>query len=112
MKVQITNQQLSEGIIITDVVLRTAHGSLVELPVKVDKMDFRFAEDTVSVVEIGSTALAPTVNNNAAAVEFDRENKTVRVLDANGNTMMSASSSNQSVLVRVNFSTATITVFQ
>jgi hypothetical protein len=34
------------------------------------------------------------------------------VLDGSGNTMMSVSTNNQEALVRINFSTATITVYQ
>lgn len=112
MKVQITNSQLSEGIIVTDVVLKTTYGSLVEVPVKVDKMDFRFADHTVQVIDIGTTALTPTVNNNVVALEFDRANNTVKVLDGGGNTAMQVSTNNRTVLVRVNFSTGTITVYQ
>jgi mevalonate kinase len=112
MKIQITNSQLSEGIIITDVILRTTYGNLVEVPTKVDKMDFHFENDTVKVIDIGTTSLTPTVNNNVTALEFDRTNKTVKVLDGSGNTVMSASTNNQTVLVRVNFSTSTITVYQ
>ena len=112
MKVQITNSQLSEGIIVTDIILRTTYGSLVEVPIKVDKMDFRFADDAVRIIDIGTTALTPTVNNNVAALEFDRANKTVKVLDGSGNTVMQVSTNNQSVLIRVNFSTSTITVYQ
>ena len=112
MKIQITNSQLSEGIIITDTILRTTYGSLVELPVKAEKMDFRFDGDTVKAIDIGTTPLTPTVNNNAVSLEFDRANKTVKVLDGSDNVLMSVSTDNQSVLVRVNFATSTITVYQ
>ena len=112
MKIQITNTQLSEGIIITDVVLKTTYGSLVEVPVQVDKMDFRFENDSARAIEIGTTALTPTVNNNVSALEFDRANKIVKVLDGSGNTVMQVSTDNRSVLARINFSNGTITVYQ
>lgn len=112
MKIRITDQQESQGIIITDDILRSTYGNLVEVPVKIEKMEFRFEDETVRVIEIGTTALTPTVNTNVVAVEFDRANKTLRILDSNNNEQMSVSTDNRTVLVRVNFSTATITVYQ
>lgn len=112
MRIEITDQQLSEGIIVVDEILRTTYGTLVEVPIKTDKMEFRFADDTVGVIDIGTTALTPTVINNAAAVEFDRSDRALKVLDSDENEQMSVSTDNRTVLVRVNFATATITVYQ
>jgi|GEM_PF-2938068 len=112
MKILITNPQLSEGIIIVDIVLRDSYGSRVEVPIEKDVIELEFSDDVYTMVDIGSTTKTPTVNNNVAALEFDRENKTLTILDSEEEEVMSISTSETTVLARVNLSTSTITIYQ
>ena len=112
MKVQITNSQLSEGIIIVDLILRTTYGSRVEVPVNTNILEFEFLNDTYKMIEIGTNAMTPTVNTNVAALEFDSANKTLTVLDANDDSVLNVSTNNRTVLARVNFATSTITIYE
>lgn len=112
MKVLITNPQLSEGIIIVDIVLRDSYGSRVELPIEKDVIELEFSDSAYKMIDIGSTTKTPTVNNNVAALEFDSENKTLKVFDSEDEEVMSVSTSETTVLARVNLSTSTITIYQ
>lgn len=112
MKILITNPQLSEGIIVVDVILRNTYGNRVELPLKTDVIEFEFLDEAYKVIEIGSTTKTPTVKNNVAALEFDSENKTLKVLDSEDEEVMTVSTSETTVLARVNLSTSTITIYQ
>ncbi|GAB4486826.1 MAG: hypothetical protein OHK0019_01110 [Saprospiraceae bacterium] len=112
MKIVITNPQLSEGIIIVDVILRDTYGSRVEVPIKKDVIELEFSDGVYKVIDIGSTTKTPTVNNNVAALEFDSENKNLKVLDSEDEEVMSVSTSETTVLARVNLSTSTITIYQ
>ena len=112
MKIQITNSQLSEGIIITDVILRTNFGDRVEVPVKIDVLEFSFEGDAHQLIEIGTTSFTPTVKTNVKALVFDSSAKTLDVLDANDDSVLSVSTNNRTVLARVNFATSTITIYE
>lgn len=112
MKILITNPQLSEGIIVTDDILRSTQGNKVEVPITKDVIELEFSDDVYTMVDIGSTTKTPTVNNNVAALEFDRENKTLTILDSEEEEVMSISTSETTVLARVNLSTSTITIYQ
>ncbi len=112
MKVLITNSQLSEGIIITDEVLRNNFGDRVEVPVKIDILEFSFEDDAHQLIEIGTTSFTPTVKTNAKSLVFDASEKTLDVLDENDDSMLSVSTNNRTVLARVNFATSTITIYE
>ena len=116
MKTNIT--QARDGVIIVDLIsgFRAAQGTesptQVQIPVRMDKMDFELRDNTYHVVDIGNSILTPTVKTEVTGFEFDEENKTLRVLGANGQTVYSTSTDNQLVQVRVNFKTASITVYE
>ncbi len=112
MKVLITNSQLSEGIIITDEVLRNNFGDRVEVPVKIDILEFSFEDDAHQLIEIGTTSFTPTVKTNVKSLVFDASAKTLDVLDANEDSVLSVSTNNRTVLARVNFATSTITIYE
>lgn len=112
MKVLITNSQLSEGIIITDEVLRTNFGNRVEVPVKIDVLEFNFEDDAHQIIEIGTTSFTPTVRTNVKALVFDPSAETLDVLDANDDSVLNVSTNNRTVLARVNFATSTITIYE
>jgi|GEM_PF-6182186 len=116
MKTQIT--QARDGIIIIDVVmgLRGAQGTespnQIQIPVRLDKMDFELRDGTYRIVDIGNSILTPTVKTEVTGFAFDEANKTIKVLGANNEAMYEASTANRLVQVRVNFKTASITVYE
>lgn len=116
MKTQITEAR--DGIIIVDVVmgLRAAQGietpTQTQIPVRVDKMDFELRDSTYRIVDIGNSTLTPTVKTEVTGFVFDEANKTIKVLGANDETLYEASTDGRLVQVRVNFKTASITVYE
>jgi hypothetical protein len=112
MKVHINE---TGGIIIVDVVLRTSLGAVsnqLELPVAMEKLEFRFADGSVSLIDIGTTSYTPTVRNNVKSLVFDPEAEMLDVLDETDDSVLSVSTNNREVLVRVNFATSTITIYE
>ncbi len=116
MKAQIT--QARDGIIIVDLLpsLRAPQGmestTQTQIPVRLDKMDFEFQDDIYRIVDIGNSTLTPTVKTEVTGFEFDEANNTIKVFGANGQTVYSASTDGRLVQVRVNFKTASITVYE
>jgi hypothetical protein len=116
MKTQITEAR--DGIIIIDIIngFRSAQGvespNQTEIPVRVDKMDFELRDDTYRIVDIGNSTLTPTVKTEVTGFVFDEANKTIKVLGANDETLYEASTDERLVQVRVNFRTASITVYE
>lgn len=116
MKTQIT--QARDGIIIVDVItgFRGPQGvespNQIEIPVRVDKMDFELRDDTYRIVDIGNSTLTPTVKTEVTGFVFDEANKTIKVLGADDETLYEASTDERLVQVRVNFRTASITVYE
>ena len=102
MKLNIT--QARDGIIIIDI--------LYEIPVKVDKMDFELQDSDYRIVDFGNSTLAPTVKTDVTGFEFDEAGKNLKVFGANGQSVHSTSTNNKLVQVRVNFRTASITVYE
>lgn len=112
MKALITDSQLSEGVIITDTILRESFGDRVEVPVKIDVLEFKFEDDTYCLTEIGTTSFSPTVNTSVKALLFDPGNETLDVLDADDESVQSVSTNDATVLARVNLATSTITIYE
>jgi len=115
MKVQITNQQQAEGIIIIDIGMRTSLGDVtgqLDFPTAVGKLDFKFVDSSVTIIDIGTTSLTPTVNTNVKTLTFDPDTETLKVLDANDDSVLTVSTNNRTVLARVNFATSTITIYE
>ncbi len=116
MKTQIT--QAKDGIIIVDIVNFTRGPQVtespkqIEIPVRVDKMDFELRDDTYRIVDIGNSTLTPTVKTEVTGFVFDEANKTIKVLGADDETLYEASTEGRLVQVRVNFKTASITVYE
>ncbi len=116
MKTQIT--QARDGIIIVDITIGLPAGQgtgspiPVQIPVKVDKMDFELQNSDYRIVDIGNSTLTPTVKTDVTGFEFDETNKSLKVFGANGQSVHSTSTNNKTVQVRVNFRTASITVYE
>lgn len=106
MKVTIEGQA-NAGIIIIDI-----GTSLAEMHTNVPRMEFSLTNGTLQIIEIGTTTLTPTVKTNVAGFEFIGSTKTLKVLDNKDTTVYSTSTDGTTVLVRVDFNTATITVFE
>ncbi|MEI6412449.1 MAG: hypothetical protein WCR52_23860, partial [Bacteroidota bacterium] len=64
------------------------------------------------VSEIGTTNLSPTVKTNVGGFKFDASTKEVTVVNPDGSTALTVSTDRKLIRVRVDFNTATITVFQ
>ncbi len=116
MKTQITQQR--DGIIIVDVVtgLRSALGtestSPLQIPVRVDKMDFEFENGDYHIIDIGNSTLTPTIKTDVAGFNFDESARKIEVLDASGQSVYTTSTDNRVVQLRINFRTASITVYE
>ena len=117
MKVKII--QTNTGIIIVDIVAgmnvppNTTTVVPAELPVLLDKMDFEFRDNTWRIIDIGNSTLTPTVKTNVTGFNFDEAGNTLQVIGSDGRTVVhSASTNNRLVQVRVNFNTASITVYE
>jgi len=106
MKVTI-NSQSGGGIIIVDMGV-----GLAQIPVQVSRMEFEIIDDVCTIIEIGTTTLTPTVKNNVTGFEFDEKGMSVNVLGQSQESVYQASSESNTVLVRVDFGTSTITVFE
>ena len=105
MKVTIGAQE-NEGIIIVD----TTTG-IAQMNVAVSRIEFQLTNDTSKIFEIGTTTLTPTVKTGVTGFEFDESAKTLKVMNGT-TTVYSTSTNNKRVLVRVDFNTSTITVFE
>lgn len=107
-----------EGIIIVDVTpgftLPDNETSMrIQLPVNVEVMDFEFDGSAMRIIDASETTLTPTVKTTVSGFSFNADSKTIRVLGSRtSNAVHTASSETSIVQVRVNFSTATITVFE
>jgi hypothetical protein len=118
MKVNITNAANSDGIIIIDILggfsqtLGSGSQNIqTTLPIRLNRLEFEINDNNAKVISIGTTSLAPTVNQNVTGFEFDTAANTIKVM--NGTTVVyNTSTDRKTVLVRVDFNTATITVFQ
>ena len=117
MKIEIT--QAHDGVIIVDTVIGLRGGQGVEtatqtqIPVEVDRMDFEFQDGTYHVTDIGNSTLTPTVKNDVRGFNFDETAKTIQVIGSDGQSVVySTSTDNRLVQVRVNFNTASITVYE
>ncbi len=109
MKVQITS--ISTGIIIVDIV--AGMNTPPEIPIKLDKLDFELRDGAYTITDIGNSTLTPTVKTNVTGFHFDQAGKNVQVIGADGRTVVhNTSTNNRLVQVRVNFNTASITVYE
>jgi hypothetical protein len=104
MKVTIGSQ--NAGIIIVDI----ENG--IEMHTRVPRMEFELTNATSRIIEIGTTTLTPTVNTDVAGFEFSESTKTLKVFDSKEDTVYSTSTDSTTILVRVDFNTNTITVFE
>ncbi|MEO6037101.1 MAG: hypothetical protein ABIQ93_01730 [Saprospiraceae bacterium] len=117
MKVQIT--PTNTGIIIIDIVAGMNappdRSTIVptELPVQLDKMDFELRNHTYTITDIGNSTLTPTIKTNVSGFNFDEAGQAVQIIGSDGQTVVySASTDNRLVQIRVNFNTASITVYE
>lgn len=102
MQVNITGQ--NSGIIIVDV--------STTLSLEVPRIEFELSNGQFNIIEIGTTTLTPTVKNNVSGFEFNQSSMEVDVLGQTQDSVYNTSTKNRTVLVRVDFSTSTITVFE
>ncbi len=85
----------------------------LQVPVIMDVMDFEFDGSAMKLINASGTTLTPTVETAVSGFAFNASSKVVTVTDSQTNTTVhTASSATSKVQVRVNFSTATITVFE
>jgi hypothetical protein len=106
MIVQVSHSSADSIIIIEDV----ATG--VSLSVKVGRMDFELSGSNHKIIEIGTTTLTPTVITNATGFEFDVVRKLLKVTDTSNAAVHTTSTNNKTVLVKVDFNSTTITVYE
>jgi hypothetical protein len=107
MKINITSSQNFEGIIIID----SNPGFTGELRTKINRLEFEIINDVIKIKEIGTTQLTPTVKTGVTGFAFNESGKQLEVME-NRNVVLSTSTNQKTVLVRVDFNTATITTFE
>lgn len=117
MKLQIT--QANDGIIIVDVIItlnappNTTTVTPTQIPINLDKIDFELQDGTYRITDIGNSSLTPTVKTNVTGFHFDEAAETIQVIGSDGRTAVyTALTNNRLVQVRVNFNTASITVYE
>lgn len=94
------------------IIVEGTFGGFTQLTIGVNRMEFDCENDTFKVTEIGATNLSPTVKTNVGGFKFDASTKEVIVVNTDGSTALTVSTDRLLVRVRVDFNTATITVFQ
>lgn len=117
---KITIGQNRNGIIIVDVVNGFAaplpagvSGQRLEIPVTLDRMDFLFEDGKVRIIDATGTTLVPTVYTGVSSLDYNPDTNELRVLGAAENPLSTpVSTAGKQVIARVDFSSATITLFQ
>jgi hypothetical protein len=117
---KITIGQNRNGIIVVDVNAGFAaplppgvSGQRLEIPVTLDRMDFLFEDGKVRIIDATGTTLVPTVYPEVSSLEFNPGTNELRVLGAAESPLSTpVSTSGKQIIARVDFSSATITLFQ
>jgi hypothetical protein len=85
----------------------------IELPVSNGRIDFELSGSSLRVTTIGNTTgMTATTNAHVKGFNFNATNKTIDVLDATDHSVYNTSTDGTTVLVKVEFATPTITVYE
>ena len=119
-QMKISIGQNRDGIIQVDVINGFAaplppgvSGQRLEIPVTLDRMDFLFEDGKVRIIDASGTALVPTVYERVSSLDFNPGTNELRVLGAADSPLSTpVSTTGKQIIARVDFSSATVTLFQ
>jgi RNase P/RNase MRP subunit p29 len=107
MKLNITSSQLAEGIIVIDSNPQLSG----QMRTKVNRLEFEIIDDVIRIKDIGNTQLTPTVKTGVTGFVFDESSKSLEIMN-DRNLVYKVPTTQKTILIRVDFTTATITIFE